>query len=168
MAIVAMAVAACPEPQVCTQIGCATEPWIRVVDEGPGGGRLRAGDYTFRLESTLVTLEWTCALAGGDSPDSGCDRSALTAEGELEGEPVEWFVGATHGDDGLHITLVETREGGYIITGPDEFTITVIRDGEVVVAETHRPDYVGTWPNGRECGPYCGGASEPVVVRVPA
>lgn len=162
-----MSGAACPEPDVCTLSGCASEPWIRVVDEGITGGHLRAGKYVFRLQSADMTLEWECVLAADDAPDPACDRSSLTAMGESKDGPVRWVVDVVHEGDGLAIELVEIREEGKIITGPEQLTITVMRDDLVQIEETHDPEYTGNWPNGMECGPYCAAASEPVVVRVP-
>lgn len=166
-ALAVLVVAACSEPEVCTQSGCAVEPWIRVVDEGTAGGSLRPGDYHFRLQSAAVVLEWECTLATAEPPDAACDRASLTAMGELEGEPVRWDVDATHEGDGLALALAEVREDGGVVTGPDELTITVTRDGTVQAQAIHRPTYIGNWPNGTECGPYCAAASEAVVVRVP-
>ena len=157
--------AACQEPEVCTLSGCAFEPWIRVTDEGTAGGHLRTGAYLLRLRSAHMTLEWACVVTIADAPDPACDRASLTAMGELDGAPLRWAVDVTHDVDGLAVTLVEMYEDS--MTGPDELTITVIRDGDVEAEETHRPEYIGRWVNGVECGPYCAAASEPVVVRVP-
>ncbi|MDC0667003.1 hypothetical protein [Nannocystis radixulma] len=166
-AVAAMAVTACREPELCTQSGCVWEPWIRVADDGTADGRLRAGDYVFRIDSPHVVVEWSCAVAGGDVPDPACDRSHLLAMGELDGEPVRWDVEASHESDGLHVGLVEIRDDGATWAGPDQFTVAVSRDGEAVVVSMHRPEYIGQWPNGVECGMYCARATEPVVVRVP-
>ncbi|MBZ5712481.1 hypothetical protein [Nannocystis pusilla] len=166
-AVASVSIGACREPEVCTQSGCAREPWIRVVDDDTTDGRLRAGDYVFRIDSPYAAVEWSCAVASGDVPDPACDRSRLEAMGELDGEPVRWVVEASHGRDGLHVGMVELRDGGATWAGPDEFTITVSRDGEAVATAKHRPEYVGDWPNGVECELYCAAATEPVVVHVP-
>lgn len=161
-----LAGAACPEDEVCTQSGCTSEPWIRVVDETTEGGFLRPGKYLFRLKSTYLTLDWECTIVTSDAPDPACDRSSITAMGEFDDAPVHWVVDAIHGVDGLAIAFVEVREDGQMISGPDIFTVSVIRENKVQADETHQPEYIGRWPNGMKCGPYCGYASETVIVHI--
>jgi hypothetical protein len=153
-------------PEVCPQAGCASSPWIFITDDMTADGRLRAGAYGFALETDYAKVDWTCTVDEDAAPDPACNPS-LTAMGELDGQPVFWFVKVTNGPQGVEIELLEVRDEGSVLIGPAQFSLAVTRDGALQAEESYSPTYIGRWINGEGCDPYCASVSADITLELP-
>lgn len=129
-----MVAAGCKGPQgLCLQSGCESAVPVTVVDDAGVAGALGPGSYRFVVTTDSAETEWSCELPGGDC---GHDYFTDFEDGEDAGT---LSLQARAGEQGLVIELLETR--GNVWSGPERFTITIERDGEVVGEEAYAPKY---------------------------
>lgn len=123
---------------------------VIVRDAETADGRLAAGAYTFTVTTELGALTWSCVVDAGQPDGEGCGTSqAVGAEEDAE-EDVALLLAAHVTDGEFRLELSLLKPG--LATGPEEVTVAVERDGEVVATQEVSPEYVLSRAGGDGCG----------------
>ena len=124
-------------PVACTEIGCSDGLTIEL---NAREGAFTPGTYTV---AAVSDVDEACSFTIGGADDCAEGAGCVTESSCEAG-----FVLET-GDDQVV----------FLLGSPDSLTLTVDRDGEILLEETFAPEYVETQPNGKNCPPTCRNAS---------
>ena len=124
--------------EVCLQPGCEEGLGLELA---PAGASLLPGTYAITVATDRTTYEWSCVVGGG----TPCKFSAQWPQDS--GEANEWASVARRTDDdagGWRISVLRVLDDDRLLmdwSGPLHFTLTVVRDGTVIVQDEGDPEY---------------------------
>lgn len=132
-----LAMSACEETQICTNIGCRANDYQLVREWSPG-------EYEVDVSYTLggdVAFACTLHIEEGEDDDAGAFDNREGACTQTEGDPRAVALNVLNGA----VTLS-------IYDAPESFQLDVSRQGESLARDTVTPQYEVSYPNGPKCG----------------